>query len=361
MNLEEEGGAPEDVGLEEKCGILGSVLAQEGRFSKVSDFLSGAFKIVLKHSNQDDTPTTRKPKNDSVLDQIDRIRQEMQHLASSRSVTIITGRRSGATNLGMPVVVIVVVGYGYIWWKGWKLSDMMFATRRSLSEASTAIAKQLEQVYSSIADAKKQLTSRINHVDSSLDECKELSAATKDEVVQLHGDLQGFAVDVESVHRVVQTLETKIGRIEEKQDLTNQGVYRLCGFVKRLEESRNAEFIQASPSSTQRPALELPQDIPAPISRTGSLPPSVLALEPSSPSSSSSQTPKVLRPFHSAGLAMGLKELQAISDIVNPDAKVSNGTHDAVEHSSSSSSSSSIRFGWALPVRNPFARTRSAN
>lgn len=31
-------------------------------------------------------------------------------------------------------------------------------------------------------DAKKQLSSRINRVDSSLDECKELSAATKDEV-----------------------------------------------------------------------------------------------------------------------------------------------------------------------------------
>lgn len=32
------------------------------------DFMS--CQIVLKHSNQDDTPTTRKPKNDSVLDQV---------------------------------------------------------------------------------------------------------------------------------------------------------------------------------------------------------------------------------------------------------------------------------------------------
>lgn len=38
----------------------------------------------------------------------------------------------------------------YIFWQGWKLPDLMFATRRSLSEARTAIAKQLENVYSSI-------------------------------------------------------------------------------------------------------------------------------------------------------------------------------------------------------------------
>lgn len=34
--------------------------------------------------------------------------------------------------------------------QGWKLPDLMFATRRSLSEARSTIAKQLENVYSSI-------------------------------------------------------------------------------------------------------------------------------------------------------------------------------------------------------------------
>lgn len=61
--------------------------------------------------------------------------------------------------------------------------------------------------------------------------------------------------------------------------------------------------------------------------------------------------------FQSAYL---VQELQDISDIFNPDAEVSIGTHDAVEQSSSSSSSNSGLFGWALPVRNPFTRTRSA-
>ncbi|XP_059640472.1 probable transcription factor KAN2 isoform X3 [Cornus florida] len=42
--------------------------------------------------------------------------------------------------------------------KGWKHPDMMFATRRSLSDACTSIAKQLENVYSSVSVAQLSLS-----------------------------------------------------------------------------------------------------------------------------------------------------------------------------------------------------------
>ncbi|RVW99242.1 hypothetical protein CK203_030741 [Vitis vinifera] len=64
---------------------------------------------------------------------------------------VVGGSTSGGKSKYGVVVIIVVVGYGYAWWKGWKLPDMMFATRRSLSDACSSIAKQLENVYSSIA------------------------------------------------------------------------------------------------------------------------------------------------------------------------------------------------------------------
>ncbi|KAF8408443.1 hypothetical protein HHK36_007596 [Tetracentron sinense] len=228
------------------AGIVGSVLAKEGRIPNVSDFFSGAFKIVLKQIQRDDSPpSSAKPQSDSLLAQVNSLRQELQFLASNRSVTVITASGSGASTYGVPVVTVVVVGYGYIWWKGWKLSDMMFATRRSLSDACTTVAKQLEQVSSSISATKRHLSSRIDRVDCNLDECAELTAATRDEVSQLQGDMKIFSVDVESVHRAVQTLETKIGRIEGKQDLTNDGVIKLCDFVWNLENSRTTERIQA--------------------------------------------------------------------------------------------------------------------
>ncbi|RRT76669.1 hypothetical protein B296_00012567, partial [Ensete ventricosum] len=149
---------------------------------------------------------------------VNTLREELQLLASSRSVTIVTCDGSGFRRNGVTAIIVVgALGYVFIWWKGWKLSDMMFVTRRGLSDACTRVGKQLELLSSSIAAAKRQLSSRMDSVDSNLDECKELAAATKCEVSQLHGDLSMFHTEVESVHRAVQTLETKLGRIEGSQ------------------------------------------------------------------------------------------------------------------------------------------------
>ncbi|XP_042491010.1 uncharacterized protein LOC122070831 isoform X2 [Macadamia integrifolia] len=341
------------------AGILGSVLVKEGRMSNVSDFLSGAFKIVVKQIQRDDSTPNAKPQNDTLLAQVNSLRQELQLLASNKSVTIINGGRSGAGTYGVPVVIVIVVGYGYIWWKGWKLSDMMFATRRSLSEACTSVAKELGQFSSSISQTKRFLSSRIDRVDGRLDECEEITAATKEEISEVRGDVEDIGVNVESVHRAVQTLETRIVQISGKQDLTNKGVQTLCSFVWELEQNRMPDRIQASPSSSSGPALELPQMTPT--SSTSSLPPKVQSSE--QPAPASVESPKVSRSL-SAVSASGLKELQGITNATveastGPD--VNNGVQDS-EDVNSNGSSSSGRTGWRFPGLNAslLMRTHSA-
>ncbi|EXB40316.1 hypothetical protein L484_017458 [Morus notabilis] len=259
------------------AGIVGSVIASEGR---VSDLVSGAFKFALGRIAKDDTrsSTVKKPRDDSLMAQVDIIRKELEMLASNRSVTIVTTSRAGSSKYGI-IIVTIVVGYGYIWWKGWRLPDMMFATRRSLSDACTSISKQLENV------TKRKLSSQIDGLDCGLDECLETTTRTQEEVSELRGKTDSIGVDVRSVHFAVQTLETKINRIEGKQDLTTEGVRRLCDYAWNLENDRAKERIQAIPSSSLRPALELPPISPA---RTGSLPPVVIS-EPSSDSGGSNQ------------------------------------------------------------------------
>ncbi|XP_043724750.1 uncharacterized protein LOC122671536 isoform X2 [Telopea speciosissima] len=343
------------------AGILGSVLVKEGRMSNVSDFLSGAFKIVVKQIQKDDITPSAKPQNDALLAQVNSLRQELQLLASNRSIMIINRGRSGAGTYGVPVVVVIVVGYGYIWWKGWKLSDMMFATRHSLSEACTSVAKQLEQFSSSISQTKRFLSSRIDRVDSRLDECGEITAATKEEISEVRGDVKMIGKDVESVHRAVQTLETRIGQISGKQDITNEGVQTLCSFVWTLEQNRMPERIQASPSSSSRPALELPQITPT--SRTSSLPPKVSSESPSP--SASDESPKVARSLQSAVSASGLKELHGMTNATaeaSTGSDINNGVQDSEDVNSNRSSSSS-RTGWRIPGLNGsiLTRTHSAN
>ncbi|XP_028091798.1 uncharacterized protein LOC114292087 [Camellia sinensis] len=121
-----------------------------------------------------------------------------------------SGRISHARGLNVPSSGIVGEQFIEKIRRGWRLPDMMFATKCSLSDACNTIAKQLENVYSSIAATKRHLSSKIDHVDRTLDESAELTAATREEVSELRGEIQVICVDVQPVHHVVRTLETKL-------------------------------------------------------------------------------------------------------------------------------------------------------
>ncbi|KAB2036310.1 hypothetical protein ES319_D04G216300v1 [Gossypium barbadense] len=287
------------------AGIVGSILAKEGRMSSVSDFVSGAFKIAFRQLKHDDSTPSSKPRNDYLVAQVNSLRQELQILASNRPITIVTGQGTGTSKYSI-IIVVVVVGYGYIWWKGWRLPNMMFATRRSLSDARDAIAKQLESVYSSISATKRQLSSRIEGVDNRLHEIADITDTTHKEVTLLQDQSKKLNTNVQSVRYVVQTLESKIKRIEGKQDMTNEGVTWLCDYAQTIEQNRPTDHTQALPANSSRPALEPPTKTP---SRSGSLPP-IIPVDPPSPSSGSSNgTPKVQRSPRHVISASGLKEL----------------------------------------------------
>ncbi|GMJ08183.1 hypothetical protein like AT1G24265 [Hibiscus trionum] len=337
------------------AGIVGSILAKEGGMSSVSDFVSGAFKIAYRQlKNDNSTSSVKKPHNDYLVAQVNSLRQELQILASNRPITIVTGRGTGASKYSI-IIVVVVVGYGYVWWKGWRLPDMMFATRRSLSDARDAIAKQLESVYSSISVTRRHLSSRIESVDSRLDEIADITSTTQEEVSLIQDKSKMLNTNVQSVRHVVQTLESKIKRIEGKQDMTNEGVSWLCDYAQTMEQNKPTDRIQASPASSSRPALEAPMKTP---SRSGSLPPIVPVELPSpSPSSDSNGTPKVKRSPRNEISGFGLKEVGESNSL-----DVSNGNRTPEDNTSCSSSSGF--FGTMFSGRTgsfPFlARTRSA-
>lgn len=333
------------------AGLVGSVLAKEGRLPSVYDLFSGANK-VLKIIGSDDKPTsTPKRHSDSLMAQVNSLRQELQLLASNRPVTIITSNgSSGAVNKYGVIVIVVVVGYGYVWWKGWKLPDMMFATKKSLSDATNAVAKQLDNVYSSLAATKRHLSTRIDRVDSSLDEVAEITAATKEEVSLIRGDTKVIALDVQSVHNAVYTLESKLSRIELKQDDTNLGVAKLLRTALTMEKQASVDRIQGNPSSSSRPALELPQ-------RAMSLPPVQIEELQSSPPVS----PKAKRPLETAVSASGLKVLHEDTE-ETPRSSSSSSTSSPGLNIPEDGSTSSRVFGRTFSgLSSVFSRTRPPN
>ncbi|KAM2348376.1 hypothetical protein ACFX1X_012026 [Malus domestica] len=312
------------------AGILGSVLAKEGR---VSDVVSGAFKIAWKQIiRSDSTPAAKKPHNDHLMAQMNNLRKELEMISSSprQRVTIITMGRTGTSKYGI-IIVAVAAGYGYLWWKGWKLPDMMFATRRSLSDASNS-------------STRRKLSSQLDCVECSLDESIENTARTQQEVITLQGKTDTISRDFKKVHHAVLTLETKINRIEGKQGETADGVWKLCDYALNLEKGRNAERIQASPSSFSRSVLELPPDSPSSLVTPLKSPRPALELPPTSPARSFQENSGLLEVVESSS-----NRSEASNGI-----RAQEGTNKAA--------SSSGWFGFGFPTFNGSAlqRTRSA-
>ncbi|KAH1200280.1 hypothetical protein GmHk_18G053444 [Glycine max] len=286
------------------AGIAGSVIAKEGRLPDVSGLASGAFKVVLRQLKSDDpAPTVKKqPHNDALLAQVNSLRQELQLLARDRSITIVNASGTGGRKYAT-VIVIVVVGYGYVWWKGWKLPDLMFATRRGLSDACTSIGNQMGKLYESIGDTKKKLSARINGLDKNLEECAAITESTREDIYVIQRKADTISEDSKSFHVAVHVLESKIKEIEEKQ---------------------------ASSSSSSRPALELPPVSPSSRgSQSGS---ARLSLEPPSVTPSSRE-PKVDK---SNGSSSGLFGL--ISGVYGPLLTRTRSATDAVVQKTRSTS-----------------------
>ncbi|XP_004140537.1 uncharacterized protein LOC101217504 isoform X1 [Cucumis sativus] len=339
------------------AGIVGSVLAKEGRLPYVQDFVSGAFKIALRRISRDDSSTSKtKPRNDSLMAQVKSLREELQMLASNRQMTIVTTGGRGGRKYGV-IILVVVVGYGIIWMKGWKLPDMMFATKRSLADACTSVARQLENVYSSIAATKRNLSSKMDSVDKSLDETLDVTTDTQEQVSELRGRSETFGRDIKSVHHAVQTLENKLCTFEGKQDRTYEGVKKLCNYAIDLENKRTAERTQAIPSGPSRQVLELPPT-PSPKLQNRSLPIgfSPEALSPSESNGSSDQAQVQRRSLQNTVSDPGLMSI-APTDSTAP----SNSSLDTMSNGTSSSEATKSEAGNSgLSGLGFLTRTRSA-
>ncbi|RWW52334.1 hypothetical protein BHE74_00041256 [Ensete ventricosum] len=109
-------------------------------------------QIVTKHLKQDNgnIQSSSKPQTESLLAQV-----------ASVSKTFVVFwylcHNSCYCFWGCWISMYMVEDFFYIFmkilctWQGWKVSDMMFVTRRGLSDVCTTVGKQLELISASIA------------------------------------------------------------------------------------------------------------------------------------------------------------------------------------------------------------------
>ncbi|XP_071718217.1 uncharacterized protein [Rutidosis leptorrhynchoides] len=168
------------------AGLVGAVISKEGHMPSMSDVITCANKVLERIRINKEVMKSQEPIPVGVQMelQVERLRQDLRQLTfNERPVTIVTTNGSRGGKYGI-VIVFVVVGFGYVWWKGWKLVDMMFATKHSLSDAKTAVSKQLENVFSSLPATKRRSLSSTtdSSVNSSFYEVPEITASLQEEV-----------------------------------------------------------------------------------------------------------------------------------------------------------------------------------
>ncbi|CAI0627366.1 unnamed protein product [Linum tenue] len=213
------------------AGLIGASTVY-GKDSGITDWLFGASKI-WKQLKQD-TGSGKKPQNDSLLAQVNSLRQELQLLASNGPVTIITSGGAGA-NKYYTIVVVGVIGYGYVWWKGWKLPDMMFATRRTLSDACNSVAQQLETVYASLRTTRKELSAGISNLDTKLIEIEKFTDSTQGIVVRLRDGSGKIGKDFHSFKERVESLKSRVDKFGVKQQESLSGIQSLLAFAHEAQ------------------------------------------------------------------------------------------------------------------------------
>ncbi|KAI5021340.1 hypothetical protein ZWY2020_055185 [Hordeum vulgare] len=176
------------------------------------DALANFVKNTGKHGKDDG--------NDLLTSQITSIREELQQAMSRRhenNVMVVSDTSGSGSYTVIAIVVAGLLGYAYIRWKGWKISDLMWVTKRGLADACDVVGKQLDEVSNTVHVTKKHLAGRIDRVDANLDETQEIIEGTKDEVAVIHVDLSTFQKELQEVSRTVEIWGSRLSGIEDTQ------------------------------------------------------------------------------------------------------------------------------------------------
>ncbi|XAR68149.1 hypothetical protein NMG60_11003184 [Bertholletia excelsa] len=228
------------------AGLTGSIILRSGQ---LSDLISQLQELIKGVNEAEISPD----KYDGALlaAQIRQLAQEIRELTVSRPITIYNGSSTSSGSSAsylLPAAALGAMGYCYMWWKGWSLSDVMFVTKHNMANAVATVSKQLEHVSEALASTKRHLTKRLENLDWKLDEQKETSKLIANDVGEVKSNLNQIGVDIELLNQMVCGLEGKLELLESKQDMTNSGLWYLCqvagGIKHGIKEGLNAKLFQ---------------------------------------------------------------------------------------------------------------------
>ncbi|KAM0928330.1 hypothetical protein ACQ4PT_002418 [Festuca glaucescens] len=214
----------------------------------IGDALSAAANFAKVVGKDGKDTSSSSSSGDQLMSQVSSLREELRRALRERDddVTIIDNRSGAGAYTVTAVVVAGLVSYAYIRWKGWKISDIMWVTKRGLNDACSVVGNQLNEVSDTVHVTKKHLAGRIDRVDATLDETQEIIEGTRDEVSIIHVNLSSFQKELQEVNRTVEIWGSRLCSIEDTQDRTVRATEALVGFGQQMEHDQSGSFRQVS-------------------------------------------------------------------------------------------------------------------
>ncbi|KAM0928334.1 hypothetical protein ACQ4PT_002418 [Festuca glaucescens] len=215
----------------------------------IGDALSAAANFAKVVGKDGKDTSSSSSSGDQLMSQVSSLREELRRALRERDddVTIIDNRSGAGAYTVTAVVVAGLVSYAYIRWKGWKISDIMWVTKRGLNDACSVVGNQLNEVSDTVHVTKKHLAGRIDRVDATLDETQEIIEGTRDEVSIIHVNLSSFQKELQEVNRTVEIWGSRLCSIEDTQDRTVRATEALVGFGQQMEHDQSGSFRQLPP------------------------------------------------------------------------------------------------------------------
>ncbi|OQU86176.1 hypothetical protein SORBI_3003G038400 [Sorghum bicolor] len=210
-------------------GAVGGPIA--ARNGKLGELLRDLQSLTEKGAGVE-SPAINDDTNNIVAKALALLEKEIHHIGTRPIIQVDTGNGAGSA-LIVPAAAVGTVGYCYMWWKGISFSSLMYVTKRNMANAVASMTKHLQQVQSSLAAAKKQLSQRIQRVDDKLEQQKEISVQIKDQVTGAKLKIKNIGSDMNKIKNMVTGLNEKIDSIEAKQNYSRVAVDYLCQFIEK--------------------------------------------------------------------------------------------------------------------------------
>ncbi|GAB2228767.1 hypothetical protein Drorol1_Dr00022896 [Drosera rotundifolia] len=242
MAMQTGGTASSKVLILVGAGLTGSVILKSGALSdvilQVQELIKGGNEVDIYPSKSDAAV---------IAAQIRRLTEEMRELSLSNPIAVLNGNPTSTGSYAsylVPAAALGAMGYCYMWWKGWSLSDIMFVTKENMVNAVASVSKQLESVYEALAATRRHLTKRLQNLDWKVEELKECTKFIADDVDEANSTISQIQFDIGLMHQIVAGLEGKLELLESNQDKANSVLWHLCHVAGGIRDGLSGRISQ---------------------------------------------------------------------------------------------------------------------